>query len=324
MRAMQVFTDGSPSQKVEVATPTPAANQVRVKVSFAALDTGTEAVLSRDFNATFIHDTKITPLIIGWHYAGTIDEVGTSVENLKVGDEVFGFLDYDPKQQQGSFSEYIVVQETKTCLKPSSVSFEIAAASSCECLTALQAMRDDGGLNGGDSILILGSSGGVGSAAIQIAKNLGAHVTAVCSTKHVDRVKNMGADSVVDRTTDPNYLESLKDKKFNVIFDVPNTTSWWETKGLLEKNGSYVVTLPSVPFVRDTILSLVSSTSVKFVACKPVQEDFKLAGEWMENGTLKIDVDSQYKISELDKAIEKQKDTSKIGRVVIQVDNGWE
>lgn len=115
-------------------------------MKYAALDTGTEAVLDNDFNAKFIHDCKVKPLIIGWHYAGTINAVGAEKTSFKVGDDVYGFLDYDPKQKQGSFAEYIVIAADKTALKPNDVSMDIAAASSCESVTALQALRDEGGL----------------------------------------------------------------------------------------------------------------------------------------------------------------------------------
>lgn len=202
---------------------------------------------------------------------------------------------------------------------------DIAAASSCECLTALQALRDVGGLQEHQRVLVMGSSCAVGSAAVMIAKNLGAHVTAVCNTKHIDRVLAMGADVVVDVSQNPDSFHEIvsDDDKFHVVLDATNSTTWWDTRGILNKNGTYVVPLPSFSFVRDVCLAHFSSQSVKFAACKPRQADFGLVGTWLSQGTLKIDVDSQYKASNLDKAVERQKDRSKIGRVVVQVENGW-
>jgi len=128
---------------------------------------------------------------------------GSEVADLKVGDDVFGHLQYDSQTIQGSFSEYIGVPDTDCAKKPTDVAFGVAAATPTDAMTALQ---DEGGLEEGMRLLVLGGGGCVGAAAIQIAKALGAsHVTATCSTRDVERVRSLGADDVIDRR-DPKTL----------------------------------------------------------------------------------------------------------------------
>jgi len=274
----------------------------------------------------FIHSYK-EPLYLGYHYSGVVKTVGTDVTDLATGTGVFGFLQYEPSQTQGALAEYITVKRKDCAVKPASVSYELAAASGTESLTALQALRDYGGLVGkGQFVLINGSAGGVGSAAIQIAKSLGAHVTAVCSTKDVDQVKKWGADNVIDRTKEPNFLETLllKSTKFDVILDAPNMLSSSATGLLQPKGGSLVHTVPSLTMMIGKLRTLLSSKkSVTCVKCHANEADLKVVGQWLEKGDLKIPIGSIHKIREIQSAMMKQVMVGKNGRVVIQVENGW-
>jgi NADPH:quinone reductase-like Zn-dependent oxidoreductase len=130
----------------------------------------------------------------GVDLAGVVEAVGAGVERFRVGDEVYG-------QRGGAFGEYKVVKESDVVRKPSNISFEEAAAIPVAATTALQALRDKGKVHPGDHVLVNGAGGGVGTFAVQIAKALGATVTAVCSTQSVDLVRTLGADAVVDYTT---------------------------------------------------------------------------------------------------------------------------
>jgi NADPH:quinone reductase-like Zn-dependent oxidoreductase len=129
----------------------------------------------------------------GFDVAGRIEAVGKNVDRLRPGDEVFGWCD-------GSFAEYASVPEGQLVLKPSNLTFEQAAAVPISAFAALQALRDTGGVQPGQQVVIIGASGGVGSFAVQLAKAFGAEVTGVCSTKSVDLVRSIGADHVVDYT----------------------------------------------------------------------------------------------------------------------------
>lgn len=225
---------------VEINQPTVAPKQVLIKVHFAALDTGTEAVLQRNWMGMFIHaraKKNGSSLVLGWHYCGEIVQRGAEVsdEALKQQEMVWGFLQYEPTQIQGSFSEYIVVGADECAPIPTGIPVETVTAASTESLTALQAIRDLGKLSTGKSILVLGAGGGVGTAAVQIAKNLGAHVTASCSSKDTQRVKDLGADVVLDRReSDPLSHNEM----YDVIFDTPNMYSAVKSMRRLKPQGS--------------------------------------------------------------------------------------
>ena len=129
----------------------------------------------------------------GFDVAGRVEAVGSNVTQLQPGDEVFGWCD-------GAFAEYASVPQGQLVLKPTNLTFEQAAAVPISGFAALQALRDTGGVQPGQQVVIIGASGGVGSFAVQIAKAFGAEVTGVCSTKSLDLVRSIGADHVIDYT----------------------------------------------------------------------------------------------------------------------------
>jgi NADPH:quinone reductase-like Zn-dependent oxidoreductase len=129
----------------------------------------------------------------GFDVAGRIEAIGPNVTQAQPGDEVFGWC-------EGSFAEYASVPQGQLVLKPTNLTFEQAAAVPISGFAALQALRDTGGVQPGQQVVIIGASGGVGSFAVQLAKAFGAEVTGVCSTKSVDLVRSIGADHVIDYT----------------------------------------------------------------------------------------------------------------------------
>ena len=199
----------------ETVKPLAGKGEVRVKVKASSVNPGEEKVLSGDFVGRFLH-AKTSPLIVGWDFSGTVDEVGEGVTDLNKGERVWGHLAFSSSQKQGTYAEYITIARTEISTIPENVSFDIAAAAPTIAMTSLQSMRDLGRLKEGGKVIIIGAGGGIGAISIGIAKKLGAHVTAVCSTKDVDRVKELGADEVIDRkVSDP--LNS--GNTFDVVFD---------------------------------------------------------------------------------------------------------
>jgi NADPH:quinone reductase-like Zn-dependent oxidoreductase len=322
---MQVHYKSTKANMVEINRPTLGPNQVLVKVHYSALDNATDGVLQQHVMGMFVHakaKKNGPPLVLGWHYSGEIVERGSYVQDdsYKLGDMVWGFLQYEPKQTQGSFAEYIAVDIDDCAPVPSNVSMEEVTAASTESLTALQAMRDLGGLSAEKSVLVLGAGGGVGSAAVQIAKNLGAHVTASCSTKDVQRVKDLGADVVLDRL----QVDPLShDAHYDVIFDTPHKYSAVKFIDKLNPKGTYVVTMLSGSLILAKFLSIFNGKKAMFVECHSNRKDLELVGEWLKQNKLQMDVDSQYAIQDLERAMVRQNDTSKSGRVVLQVKDGW-
>ena len=175
-------------------------------------------------------------------------------------------------------------------------------------------------------VLVIGAGGGVGSAAIQLAKRLlGAHVTAVCSSRDVERVKAWGADTVVDRSSEPGYLERLlADKaegRVDVVFDTPCTLPSKATR-LLKPRGAIVGTAPTLPLVWNAVKSLFSSKRSSWVLVKSKRADLELVGKMLAAGDLEIPI-TTFKVCEMSTAAAKQADRQKVGRVVVQVEKGW-
>ncbi len=196
MKAIRVPKYGSPDvlQFSEVDKPTPNENQVLVKVIAASVNIADWHSMHGGL-IRFMGEGLRRPKDprFGSDIAGRVESIGSSVTQIKPGDEVFGTC-------AGGFAEYAAAREIRLVLKPTTCSFEEAAATPVAAITALQGLRDKGNIQPEQKVLIDGASGGVGTFAVQIAKSFGADVTAVCSTRHLDIARSIGADHVIDYT----------------------------------------------------------------------------------------------------------------------------
>lgn len=165
--------------------------------------------------------------VVGTDIAGTVEAVGGNVTDLHPGDEVFGWC-------KGAFAEYAAAEEKKLALKPNNITWEHAATIGVSAFTALQALRDRGKVQAGQSVLIVGASGGVGTFAVQLAKLSGAEVTGVCSPRNIELVRSLGADHVVDYTRQ-DFTRS--DRKYDLILDNVGVHSLKDTRRALKPNG---------------------------------------------------------------------------------------
>src|SRR5260221_12037783 len=193
----------------EVEQPTPADDEVLIKVRAASVNPIDRFFRGRPYLTrimTGLRKPKYTRL--GSDVAGQVEAVGRSVTEFKPGDEVFGAC-------RGAFAEYACASQSKLALKPDHVTFEQAAAVPVAALTALQGLRDKGKIQSGQKVLINGAAGGVGTFAVQIAKSFGAEVTGVCSTRNVELVRGLGANHVVDYTSD-DFTRGAE--RYDVIF----------------------------------------------------------------------------------------------------------
>jgi NADPH:quinone reductase-like Zn-dependent oxidoreductase len=170
--------------------------------------------------------------VLGIEVAGTVEAIGARVTRFVVGEEVYGFA-------RGSFAEYAVVDQDKLAAKPTTLTFEQAAAVPLSGATALQALTDSGRLMPGQSVLVIGASGGVGSYAVQIAKALGAEVTGVASTGKLDLVQSLGADHVVDYTRN-NYADG--NRRYDLILDLAGNPTLTRLRRALSRTGTAVIT----------------------------------------------------------------------------------
>jgi len=219
---------------VESEKPAPKENQVLVKVRAASIN----SYDWRNMKAVpFLVRTnggllKPKDIRLGADIAGIVEAIGSKVSMFKPGDEVYGGV------SMGGYAEYVCASEKSLALKPSNISFEEAAATPMAALTALQGLRDKGKIQPGQKVLVNGASGGVGTFAVQIAKNFGAEVTGVCSTRNLDMARSIGADHVIDYTKED---FSKNGQKYDLIFDVAANRSVFAYKRVLAPKGKYVL-----------------------------------------------------------------------------------
>jgi len=214
----------------QVPRPAIGDREVLVQVHAAGLDRGTEHLMTGKPYAVRLALGLRTPRnpVAGRDLAGTVAEVGASVTRFAVGDEVYGVA-------AGTFAEYAAAREDKLAPKPANLSFAQAAVVPVSAATALRGLLDVGRLQAGQSVLILGASGGVGSYAVQIAKALGAEVTGVCSAAKTDLVSALGADHVLDYGTQ-DFADGSR--RYDLILDVAGSPSLTRLRRALRPRGT--------------------------------------------------------------------------------------
>src|SRR2546429_9923740 len=240
MRAIVYHKYGSPEvlQFKEVEKPTPKDDEVLIRI-YAASANAADWHLMRGTPflarlANGLQKPKNTKL--GADVAGRVEAVGRNVTQFQSGDEVFGCI---PLHELGSFAEYVCAHEDAVALKPAKMTFEQAAAVPLAAITALQGLRDKGQIKLGQKVLVNGASGGVGTAAVQIAKSFGTEVTGVCSTRNVDMVRSLGADQVIDYTQED---FTKNGQRYDLIFAANGYHPISANKRALSPKGMYVMT----------------------------------------------------------------------------------
>ncbi len=308
-------------QLSEIDKPEIADDEVLVRVEAAGVDRGTWHLMAglpylvRDAGYGIRAPKTRIP---GLDVAGTVEAVVKDACGFAPGDEVFGI-------SNGSFAEYACAPAGKLAPKPANLSFEQAAAVPVSALTALQGLRDQGKVQPGQKVLIVGASGGVGSYAVQIAKSLGAEVTGVCSTSKVDMVRDLGADRVVDYTRD-DFTES--GTLYDVILDIGGNRRLSDLRRVLAPEGRLIIVggetdgrwlggvdrqvraLMLSPFVGQKLGTFVSSEN---------GADLVALTELIESGKVTPAVDRTYTLDEVPEAIRYLKDGQARGKIVITV-----
>jgi NADPH:quinone reductase-like Zn-dependent oxidoreductase len=235
--------------------------------------------------------------LIGTDFAGVVEAVGKDVDGVAVGDEVFGGRD-------GAYAEYV---SAKTFAhKPTNVSFEEAGCVGIAGLTALQAVRDHGELRPGERVLVNGASGGVGTMTVQIAKSLGGQVTAVCSTRNVERMRELGADRVLDYTQED---FTRTGDRYDLVLDVAGSRSWRQVKRVLAPGGRVVIVgAPSdTPFLGPlghiAAMKIASRGKARFFVAKFNNADLQTLADLLESRELKPAIDRTYELAEAKEAL---------------------
>jgi NADPH:quinone reductase-like Zn-dependent oxidoreductase len=256
-------------------------------------------------------------LLVGHDFAGTVEAVGKDVTDLQPGDDVFG-------GSIGSLAEYVCAR-VGVGLKPANLTFEEAAAVPVAALSALQGLRDHGQLQPGQKVLINGASGGVGTFAVQIAKALGADVTAVCSTRKVEQARSLGADRVIDYTRED---FTRAGERYDTILDVSGTKSWSRYRRVMNPDAKLVMVGapktnrllgPLGHIARVKLAAWLGSQKAVFFVAKFNRPDMDVLRELLESGKVKPVVEKRYELSEVADALRYLGEGHAQGKLVIKV-----
>lgn len=323
MKAMLYRHYGPPEalQLTEVEQPRPKGGEVLVKIQAASINT-LDLAMRGPFLARLISGGLFKPKDprLGADIAGRVEAVGTSVTQFQVGDEVFGMV-------AGGFAEYACAAENKVALKPANLSFEAAAAVPVAALTALQGLRDKGQIQPGQQVVIQGASGGVGTFAVQIAKAFGAEVTAVCSPRHVEMVRSLGADHVIDYT----QADFTKNgQRYDLILAVNGYHSIFAYRRALRPTGRYVLVGASKAHLYQAlfqamllgpVLSRTGGQRLGFMGiAKITQQDLGVVKALLEAEKVVPVIERCYPLAETATALRSLEEGHAQGKIVINVD----
>lgn len=306
----------------EVAKPTPKQNQVLVKVQAASLNYGNLALLTGKPLPVRLAFGLRKPkyLIPGGDVAGVVEAKGENVTQFQIGDRVYGDLS---SSGWGAFAEYVAVDENALAIIPSNLGFTEMAGVPMAGTTALQAIRNIGKVKAGQHVLIHGASGGVGTFAVQIAKALGAEVTAVVSTRNVELVKSLGADHVFDYRKDDFVNDG---ETFDVIFGVNGAQSISTYKRKLKDHGVFIHVGGATSQFYQTLvvgplLSLFGKQKYVSFMQKANHSDLVFMNGLIEEGKVKTVIDRSYSFSEVPQAFRYFEEGHSRGKVVITVED---
>jgi NADPH:quinone reductase-like Zn-dependent oxidoreductase len=320
MRAIVQERYGPPDvlELKEVATPAPGDGEVLIRVEAASLNvydwhmtTGTP-YMARAMAGL----SKPKQPIPGADVSGVVVAVGSDVTRLSSGDEVFGEIGH------GAFAEYAVAKERGLALKPRGVTFEQAAAVPMAGLTALQGLRDRGRVDAGQRVIVNGASGGVGTFAIQIAKALGAEVTAVCSTTKTETASMIGADRVIDYTKE-DYTAT--ERGYDVLFDNAGNRPWSETSRVLSDGGINVTITgpkhrwfgPLRHLLVRKLAAAFGSKRLTWFTAQVKREDLELLAALLQSGDLAPVIEATYPLERVPDALRYLNEGHAHGKLVV-------
>ena len=323
MRAIIHETYGSADvlRLEDVDRPEIADDEVLVRVHAAGVDRGTWHVLTGlPYPIRLAGYGLRAPKnpVLGMDLAGVVEAVGSGVSRFGPGDEVFGL-------GKGSYAEYAPALERKLAPKPANLGFEQAAVVAASGLPALQGLRDHGRLRPGQSALIIGASGGVGTYAVQLAKAFGAEVTGVCSTAKVDMVRSIGADHVIDYTR-ADFAQG--ERRYDMILDIGGNASLSRLRRALAPTGTLVIAGGETGGrwlggtdrqLRALVLSRFVSQRLGTFISRENHEDLIVLKELIEAGRVTPVIDRSYPLSEVPEAIRHLEQGRARGKVVITV-----
>lgn len=293
----------------EVEKPTPNDDQVLVKVVASSIN----ALDYRSMKMGSIPKRKI----FGADISGVVESIGKNITQFKVGDEVMGDLS---DCGLGGFAQYAIAQENILVIKPANISFENAAAMPVASTTALHGLRNKGNIQKGQTVLIVGSAGGVGTFAVQLAKHFGADVTAVCSTRNIEQSFELGANQCIDYTKEDFFK---KPARYDLIVAVNGNYPLLSYKRSLKKDGTYVMIGGSMKQILKSIffgkLLSLGSKKMRFLSMKANKTDLEFIANMAEKNQIRSIIEKTYPLEKLALAIETVTLGRAKGKVVITI-----
>jgi NADPH:quinone reductase-like Zn-dependent oxidoreductase len=297
----------------EIDNPIPKFNEIRIKLHATAVNSGDIRMRKADpFAVRFMLGlVKPRKIILGVVFAGEIDAVGSDVSHFKEGDQVYG----TSFQKFSTYAEYLTLPESDIiCIKPDSLNYGQAATVPFGATTALHFLRA-AHVDNGTKVLIHGASGAVGTAAIQIAKALGAHVTAVCSTQNLALVKSLGADVAVDYTND--FSDS--GATYDIIYDAVGKSPFSKCVASLQPTGYYLrmVHMDLASILKGIWVSATSRKKVIGGVAKVKRDDLAFLNQLVIQGKLRPVVDKIFRMEDVVQAHRYVEAGHKKGNVVL-------
>ncbi|MBX7270126.1 NAD(P)-dependent alcohol dehydrogenase [Micromonospora sp. Llam7] len=318
MRAVVYTKFGPPEvlRLVERPTPEPKPNEVLIRVH-ATTVTSAESGMRQGrplWGRVIIGLTgpRRAMRTLGIELSGEIAAIGEKVTRFRLGDKVFGFAGFQP----GANADYMCLRQTASlAIKPANTTFAQAAAAVDGSSTALFFLRDKANIKPGQRVLVIGASGSIGTYAVQLAKHFGAHVTGVCSTRNLDLVRELGADDVVDYTTED---FTKRGERYDIVFDTVGKSSYRRCRRVLRDDGVY---LPTTGLVTNNLLTAWTAMrrgpKVKAGMSVEKSEALVLLRDLIEADSLRIVVDKTYPLERVTDAHRYVDQGRKRGNVVV-------
>jgi NADPH:quinone reductase-like Zn-dependent oxidoreductase len=301
----------------EIEKPTPKEDEVLIKVYASSANRSDYHVLTGKpfFMRFFTGLFKPRLTVIGSDFAGQVEAIGSAVKNFKVGDRVMGF---GGVICIGSHTEYITFSESEgIVLMPDNNSYEQAAGCLEGTYYAAAAINELKPI-AGQKALVYGATGAIGSADVQILKYYGLYVTAVCATEHVDLVKSLGADKVIDYKTQ----DFTKDEeRYDYVFDAVDKTGFLKCKKLLKKNGIYTSSGGFEYLLWNLITKITGGKKVLFIVPKDIKGNLEFIKQMIEEGKFRPLIDKVFPLDKIAEAFTYVGTHQKIGNVIIKINS---
>ena len=299
----------------EVAKPVPKNNEVLIRIKATAVNSGDVRLRKADPFAVRLFFGLLKPKtsILGSVFSGEVESIGKQVSRFKAGDQVFGHTD----MTFGAYAEYVSLPESGSLgLKPPDISHSEAAAIPFGGVAALHFIRK-AKISENQKVLVVGASGSVGSAAVQLAKSHGAIVTGVCSTANVDLVKSIGADKVIDYAKE-DFTQN--GETYDLIFDSVNKVSVFRSLGSLSKNGVMILSAAEMTqMLQGLWISMTSKRKVMTGVISHSAADIAFLKELIETGRFRPVIDRTYPLREIAQSHAYVEKGHKKGNVIISI-----